>query len=64
MAANVMLTVGLGPDSTIVVGIIADGNVVCNVIMDKQAAQDDINILQRHLDALHMMPTEQPATVN
>lgn len=64
MASSVMLTVGLGPDSTIVVGIIADGNVVCNVIMNRQAAQDHIAILQRHVDALVMMPEEQPATVN
>ena len=64
MASNVMLTVGLGEGSTIVLGIVADGNIVCNVLFNKQAAQDHINILQRHVNALEMMPTEQSTAVN
>jgi hypothetical protein len=63
-AANVMLTVGLGSESTVVLGIIADGNVVCNVIMNKQALQDHIAILQRHADVLKLMPAEQSAAIN
>jgi hypothetical protein len=64
VASNVMLTVGLGEHSTIVVGVIADGNVVCNIILNQHAAQEHIGILQRHLDALQMMPTEQSTAVN
>lgn len=64
MNTQVMITVGLGEGSTIVLGIIADGNVVCNVVLDHASAAQHIHIMQRHIDALRMMPTEQSAAIN
>lgn len=61
---NICLTVGLGSESTVVLGIIADGNVVCNIVLNKEQAQDHIKVLQRHVDVLHMMPIEQSAAIN
>lgn len=45
---NIIVTVGIGPNDTVITGIIADGNVVCNVSMSKQQVQDHIAVLQRH----------------
>jgi hypothetical protein len=64
MSASIILTVGLGSDQTIVTGVIADGSVVCNIVMNKQQTQDHIALLQRHLDALGMMPTEHSVAIN
>jgi len=61
---QVMLTVGLGEDSTIVLGVINDGNIVCQITMNKLATENHIRILQRHLDALYRMPKEVSAAVN
>ena len=61
---NICLTVGLGSESTVVLGIIADGNVVCNVVMSKQQVQDHIAVLQRHADVLRLIPAEQSAAIN
>ena len=61
---NIMVTVGLGPESTVVTGVIMNGNPVCHIVMNKQQVTDHIAVLQRHLDALHMMPSEQSAAIN
>ena len=49
---NIIVTVGIGQNNTVITGIIADGNVVCNVIMSKQQVQDHIAVLQRHIALL------------
>jgi hypothetical protein len=49
---NIMLTVGLGSESTIVMCVVADGNVVCNVVLNKQQVEDHIKVLQRHAAVL------------
>jgi hypothetical protein len=49
---NIIVTVGIGEGNTVITGIIADGNVVCNVIMSKQQVQDHIAVLTRHLNLL------------
>jgi len=64
MNSSVMLTVGLGSESTIVLGVIADGNIICQVTMNKQATEEHIGILQRHLDALYRMSSEVSAAIN
>lgn len=52
MKTNIILTVGMGENDTIITGIIADGNVVCNVVMSKQQTLDHIAVLQRHIALL------------
>lgn len=56
---NIIITVGIGDGNTVVTGVIADGSVVCNIVMSKQQVQDHIAVLQRHVDLLRAMPTEQ-----
>lgn len=52
MKTNIILTVGIGEHDTVIIGIIADGNVLCNVIMSKQQVLDHIAVLQRHIALL------------
>lgn len=49
---NVMVTIGIGDNHTVVMGIVADGQVVCNVVMSKEQVQHHMSILQRHIDLL------------
>jgi hypothetical protein len=59
---NIMLTVGLGSESTVVMCVVADGNVVCNVVLNKQQVEDHIRVLQRHAAVLVAAPA--PDDVN
>lgn len=59
-----MLTVGIGPESSVVFGIIADGNVVCNIVMSKQQVQDHIAVLARHVALLPDKSRVEHSTLN
>lgn len=59
-STNLILTVGMGENDTIITGIIADGNVLCNVIMSRQQVLDHIAVLSRHVA---LLPEAQPAMV-
>lgn len=52
MKTNIILTVGIGENDTVITGIIADGNVLCNISMSKQQVMDHIAVLQRHIALL------------
>jgi hypothetical protein len=52
MTTNIIVTVGMGENETVITGIIADGNVICNVVMSKQQVLDHIAVLQRHIALL------------
>lgn len=49
---NIILTVGLGDNGTIIKGVIADGNLVYNVSLSKKQTQEHIAVLQRHVDLI------------
>jgi hypothetical protein len=59
MTANIIVTVGMGENDTVITGIIADGNVICNIIMSKQQVLDHIALLQRHIALLESPPNHE-----
>lgn len=50
--SNIMMTVGMGPRNTIIVGLIADGSHFGSLSLNREQCLNHIEILQRHLSYL------------
>jgi hypothetical protein len=64
MTTNIMLTVGIGEGATVILGVIADGNVVCNIVLNKHQVENHAAVLLRHAALLPDVERDRAASLN